>query len=507
MAISNNASAQITPALEKMRAAIGAQWVVTDEKKLRESYVDSGSLAGPDAPVPAAAVAPDGVEDVRRLLAIANEHNVALWPLIGSGSYVAALAPGAVVVDPARMNRIIEINEKFAYALVEPGVTYAHLQDRLAGGKPQLWLDCASLAGGSLVADTLDRSFGHTPYADHVLMQCGMEVVLPDGSVVKTGMGAMPHSSSWQLFKYGYGPHTDGSFTQSSLGIVTKMGIWLMPAPPVARPFMITVPREEDLAALSEALRPLKVTMTIPNTIIVSHILREAALAAPRRDYYSGSGTVPDSALAKIAADMNRGVWNVYAALYGLPVGIDAAWKVIRERIGAAVPNARFFTADDRKNDKVWDYRARMMSGVPATSPRPVASWMGGGRAEVTQIVPLTGSDLASCFQIAKRVSAQHGFDYLGQFVATWRTANAANIVSFDPHSTDERTRARECATAIITEMAAAGYGTVAACPELREKVIATYSAHDGALWNLHRKLKSQFDPRGVVAPGIPPAA
>ena len=113
------------------------------------------------------------------------------------------------MVDPRRMNRIIEINEKFAYALVEPGATYAQLHNRLAGGKPQLWVDCASLEAGSLVADTLDRAFGHTPYADHVMMQCGMEVVLPDGSVVKTGMGAMPRSTSWQLFKYGYGPHTE----------------------------------------------------------------------------------------------------------------------------------------------------------------------------------------------------------------------------------------------------------------------------------------------------------
>jgi len=487
-----------------MRAAIGAQWVVTDPKKLRDSYVDQRSIVGPDAAAPAAAVIPDGVDDVRSLLAIANDHQVALWPLVGSGSYASASAPGAIVLDPRRMNRIIEVNEMFAYALVEPGVTYAQLHNRLAGGKPQLWLDCASLEAGSLVADTLDRSFGHTPYADHVMMQCGMEVVLPDGSVVKTGMGAMPHSSSWQLFKYGYGPHTDGAFTQSSLGIVTKMGIWLMPAPPASRPFMITVPREDDLTALSEALRPLKVTMTIPNTIIVSHILREAALAGPRSRYYSGTGMVPDSVVTKIATDMNRGVWNVYASLYGLPVGIDAAWKVIRDRVGGAVPGARFFSGDDRKDDKVWNYRAIMMSGVPSISPSPVADWMGGGRVEVTQIVPLTGSDVAGSFQIAKRISSQHGFDFLGQFVATWRTANAANIVSFNPKSADERSRARDCATAIVTEMAAAGYGTVSADPELREKVIATYSAHDGALWNVHRKIKNELDPRAVVAPGIP---
>lgn len=34
----------------------------------------------------------------------------------------------------------------------------------------------------------------------------GLEVVLPTGEVIRTGMGAMANSSSWQIFPYGYGP-------------------------------------------------------------------------------------------------------------------------------------------------------------------------------------------------------------------------------------------------------------------------------------------------------------
>jgi hypothetical protein len=62
-------------------------------------------------------------------------------------------------------------------------------------------------------------------------MHCGMEVVLANGEIVRTGMGAMPdattqHQSAntWQLFPYGFGPYADGIFTQSNFGIVTKMG-------------------------------------------------------------------------------------------------------------------------------------------------------------------------------------------------------------------------------------------------------------------------------------------
>ncbi len=494
----------LAPALDQMRAALGAQAVITEPAAL-SAYLDPGSLSGPDAAPPAAAVKPSSVDHIRRLLAIAGEHQLALWPLVGSGRFAAPRdrAAGIVVVDHKRMDRILEINQDFAYALVEPGVTYSQLHDRLRGGKPQLWLDCASLATGSLAGDFVNRSFGYTPYGDHIMMQCGMEAVLPDGSVVRTGMGAMPKSSSWQLFKYGYGPHTDGSFTQSSLGIVTKVGGWLMPAPPACKPFMITVPREDDLHQVMETLKPLKVTMLIPSTVVVAHVLCDAALAAPRAKYSSGSGVMPASAVQKIANDLDRGVWNVYGALYGLPVGIQAAWKAV-EGAFRKIPNASFYSTGDRRDDAIFNYRAQLMCGVPASSGSGPEQWMGGGHADLSQVAPLTGNDAVRAFQTVQRVARAHGFDYPSSFVATWRTALVSGTVAFDPKSADDRKRARDCADAIVTEMASAGYGTVSAPAELAEAVAATYSAHNGALWNLHRKLKAEFDPRGVIASALP---
>ena len=61
-------------------------------------------------------------------------------------------------------------------------------------------------------------------------MQCGMEVVLANGDVLRTGMGGVKGDKAWQVFKWGYGPTLDGMFTQSNYGICTKMGFWLMPA-------------------------------------------------------------------------------------------------------------------------------------------------------------------------------------------------------------------------------------------------------------------------------------
>ncbi|EOH0254969.1 MULTISPECIES: hypothetical protein [Campylobacter] len=56
---------------------------------------------------------------------------------------------------------------------------------------------------------------------------CGMEVVLANGEILRTGMGALPKAKTFAENKYGYGPYVDGLFSQSNFGIVTKMGFWM----------------------------------------------------------------------------------------------------------------------------------------------------------------------------------------------------------------------------------------------------------------------------------------
>ena len=111
-----------------------------------------------------------------------------------------------------------------------------------------LWLDCTgSGPEASILGNTLERGFGHTPYGDHFLNSCGMEVILGDGRQLNTGFGHYAGAQTTYTFKYGIGPFIDGLFTQSNFGIVTKLGIWLMPEPEMCKMFYCTVPKNEDL--------------------------------------------------------------------------------------------------------------------------------------------------------------------------------------------------------------------------------------------------------------------
>ena len=142
------------------------------------------------------------------------------------------------------MNKILQVDVDGAYALVEPGVTFMDLHQYLVDNnvRDRVWLDCSDLGGGSVVGNTVERGVGYTPYGDHWMMHCGMEIVLPNGELLRTGMGALPNPKAdtskalheqepndcWQLFNYGFGPYNDGIFSQGSLGRseCPKVAVW-----------------------------------------------------------------------------------------------------------------------------------------------------------------------------------------------------------------------------------------------------------------------------------------
>jgi 4-cresol dehydrogenase (hydroxylating) len=76
------------------------------------------------------------------------------------------------------MNRVLEINEECAYAVVEPGVRWFDLYDAIEAGGHDLMVSVPDLGWGSVIGNTLDHGVSYTPYGDHQASQCGMEVVL-----------------------------------------------------------------------------------------------------------------------------------------------------------------------------------------------------------------------------------------------------------------------------------------------------------------------------------------
>ena len=344
---------------------------------------------------------------------------------------------------------------------------------------------------------------GYTPYGDHFGMQCGMEVVLGDGEVVRTGMGAMPGNNTWQLFKYGFGPYVDGMFSQSNFGIVTKMGIWLMPEPPGYRPYMITFEREEDIEQVIEILRPLKVGMVIQNAATVRNLVLDAAISETKSRYYSGDGPIPDSVARDIMADQEIGMWNFCGALYGPPPVMDTLWTVIRDSF-SAVPGARFYFEEDRtRRPDILIHRAETMRGIPKLTEFGFLNWNGGGgHVGFSPVSPITGADAIRQYEMVSGRVREYGFDYMGLMAIGWRDLHHVAVIVYDRNSPDERTRIDELFKVLVAEAAAEGYGEYRTHIGYMDEIAATYNWNDNALMKMHEKIKDALDPNGIVAPG-----
>ena len=107
-----------------------------------------------------------------------------------------------------------------------------HMKEHLLKSGSRLWCDCTDgPPEGSVLGNALERGMGVTQYADHFATLCGLEIVLADGSIIRTGGGAFGRCPTWNTHKWGVGPYIEGLFSQSNFGIVVKAGIWLFPEP------------------------------------------------------------------------------------------------------------------------------------------------------------------------------------------------------------------------------------------------------------------------------------
>jgi glycolate oxidase len=201
---------------------------------------------------PDAAVWATTTEKVSAILKLANAER---FPVIarGAGTSLAGLAvpeKGGVVLDMGRMNKIIEINIKDRLAIVQPGVVYATLERALtpngfffppdpASGKVcTLGGNVATNAGGIKGA-----KYGTTK--DYVL---ALEVVLPDGRILRTGSKCMKTASGYDLTKLFVG-------SEGTLGVITEITLKINPKPPLFSTAMATFEDLEDAGtAVSEIM-------------------------------------------------------------------------------------------------------------------------------------------------------------------------------------------------------------------------------------------------------------
>jgi 4-cresol dehydrogenase (hydroxylating) flavoprotein subunit len=478
---------------------LGARWV--DSTSATRHRYGSSELPAGDC-LPAAVLYPGSTADVRAVVALANEHRVALHPIstgrnIGLGRAVASSA-GMVIVDLGRrMNRILELDERLNFVVVEPGVTYRQLHDELVRRGDFLMCDTTSgPPDGGPLGNTLDKGAGYTPAADHFGNACGLEVVLGDGRVLRTGDGALPGSKTWHLARYGLGPFLDGLFLQSNLGIVTRMGIWLVPRPPVIRSFFFIFDDDDDIEHIFEAVRPLRLGGVVPTAIKATNDLYCLASQIP---YPADSAPIGQDLRRELHKAHGIGAWIVSGALYGPS---EAAVAPVLEHVITQFTSAgaaRYIPHEEAAGNPKFQVHIDTYSGRPTAEEVKMVNWRRGGFVSLTPATPLIGSVARQHQRMSREILQRHGMDTCIDYICAGRTARGLHSIAFDSASADERQSASDACRELRHAYAAAGYPIGRAPADMQADEM---SLRDPEFRQTLSGIKAVLDPRGILSPG-----
>jgi 4-cresol dehydrogenase (hydroxylating) len=499
-------------AIERLTAELGAEKVLTSPEDVRE-FRDPFQVTTSDAFTASAVVMPTTVEEIQAVVAVANETKVPLWTHgQGRNNGYGGPAPrvsGSIIVSLRNMNRVLEINEALGYAVVEPGVRWFDLYEAVKAGGHRLMVSIADLGWGSVIGNSLDNGATYMPYGVDQASWCGMEVVLANGDVMRTGMGAMPNNRAWHCYKRSLGPSADLMFTQSNYGIVTKMGYWLMPEPEAYMPLWLRLWNDDDLATATEVMRTLMLDDTLRmNPQIMSGTLL-AAVLSKRQDWWEDPSTpIPPDVLDTMAKELQTGRWIMRFALYGDHAVVDHRFAKIKNAFESAIPGAEVWGAKYTPDEiaDIPDPSERVQGGVPSLDLNAMTGWYGGeqgGHIGFSPVLPMTGEDALRVRDIMRREMEAIGLDYMSALIPiNARSMIHVTMVIFDTASTEQSEKAYAACRRAVTAAAAEGYGEYRAHLDFMDLAAEQYSFGDHAQRRFNETIKDALDPNGILSPG-----
>lgn len=523
-------------AIGQWRAHLGPAAADTSDATLAR-YARSTS---PGSTFPFCVVRPTRREDVPKAMRIAHANGVPVHPIARGKNwgYGDACAPGdaMAILDLSGLNKISDLDTELGYVVIEPGVSQGQLYDYLQEHAPGFWMDSTGAGReASVLGNALQRGFGHTPYADHVRSICGLEVVLADGTVVETGFGHFGNARATHCYPYGLGPFIDGLFTQSNLGIVTRVGLWLMPKAERFAFFWVSAEEEERLPALIDALRPLRLAGVLRSAV---HVGNDFRIMSSERNYpfaeAKGKFPMPGDLRERYRRLAGCGRWNAAGAFVGNKEEVKGGIRRLRQ---ATKGLGRTIVLTDRH--MVWlkrlqaflrwrgwflpvqhgieslEHNFGLLQGRPTETPlrgmlwRVRAKWEAevhdildtkAGLLWLAPVLPLRGADAREVMDIVEPIFTRHGFDLPVTFtLLNERSMVGIMNVSYDRGQPEECAAAQRCHDEAYAALAAAGFypyreSSLGHAPWFREG--DTFYAAASAI-------KRALDPKGIISPGL----
>ncbi len=533
MSISDSVSA----AIASWKQDLGESAVMTESGPL-DDYTSSVCASSREV---VAVLKPTSMEQVQCIVAKANEHKVPLYPIScgkqwGMGSKLP-VEDGAAIVDLSGMNRIIEVNPRFHYAVVEPGVTQRQLLDYIKEHHFPLMLNVTgSTSDTSLIGNAMDRGVGYFDSRAHGISD--MQVVLGNGKTIQTGFSHYGNAKTKNLYAHGVGPSLDGLFPQGNFGIVTSACIDLMPKPDEHMSVILKIDAEEKLPALINTLVSLRSRGVFATIAHMGNRERSYITLAPLLYEQLVKSGEPEGEATRTKAvtmleDGGFGPWSAAIGILGTKDQLKLAKKEIRKAVKGfastmflndnliawakafaqkltfipAVKNQLMmlkaiepvygFTAGEATNQslKAVYWSAGDYEHLDASDPDQSDS----GLLFCLPIIPADGQAVNEVVRDTRDTFSRHGFE-AAITVNLMSTKAMEGVVSlaFDRRDPEQTQRAHTCIQEMEARYMTQGY------PPYRVGINSMHHVvrEDDSFWQTIRELKTVLDPNNIIAPG-----
>lgn len=465
-------------------------------------------------------VTPRSVEQVRKIVMLANHYRVALYPVsqgknIGYGD-MAPSRDHQLVVNLKNLNAIREFDEVSGEVVVEPGVTQAQLAQFLREKNAPYWADVTGASPeASLIGNTLEAGFGHTPLGDHRKHILDMEVVLANGELLTTG--EMPS----------LGPDLAQLFIQSNFGVVTAIRIPLMRIPEKVVSYTLSFLSEEAYLEGLVKLRELRQQGVINSLVHSGNATRTLMTSSRFPSDLSTEMVLNENDCRDILNSRSLydfGAWTSIGGLYGLSAEVRAKQAKIKKAF-KGLAKVQFFSdqkvnlIDMLLNSKFMKKVSKLdlvrssfesfkaLHGIIQGQPSPVPSenifWRVNdlkklGLIWYAPVIPATFVDSARLLSVARPIFSKYGFEMpVTMTLINHKKMTVVFNISFDKSNAAETSRAHSAYQELSAATQILGYK-----PYRSGHLADAQKMYSIAKSRFLTRLKKALDPANTLAPG-----
>ena len=442
---------------------------IVGEENYSDSLIDMVSFsydASEHSHRPTCAVWAETADQVSAILKLSSRKKIPVIPR-GAGTGLSGMAvpiKGGIILDLSHMNHIVKISIEDRLAVVQPGVVYINLEKALSSFgfffPPDPASGKVSTLGGNVATNAgglKGAKYGTTK--DYVL---GLQVVLPDGRIMRTGSKTMKSVSGYDLTRLFVG-------SEGTLGVVTEITLKINPKPTATSTALATFDSLEDAG---RAINHIMHSGIVPSAL---EILGKETLAAINQNTDLNLPEVDAMLLAETDGYTREET----------DYQIEKIIQTFKENNAKEVKQAK----SHKEVEDLWAARKSAYAVLARIKTHFVLE-------DVT--VPMT--NIAKLLKGIEDISKRHDLQ-----IATFGHAGDGNLhpqILYDGYD-PEQTRRMEEASADLFKLAIDLDGTLTG-----EHGIGLAKApymtleHDQVAMDVMRHIKNMFDPDNILNPG-----